>query len=487
MKLDARCPIKSTHFCDLWTLDEERERVIRNTPILLRESGIDDETARFWQHWMNALRQTQPKMLAYLSYMVERLLWMKSVLRPTGSIYLHCDPTASHYIKAMMDSIFGHQNFLNELIWHYDGPQRPSRKNFGRKHDTILRYSKSQNYFANPDGISPMHLLTQKELSSLSKHPDGRYYYSTPRGDYTDNSIKRLEGEGRIHWTKNGKARVLHFMITDGDGQHYRKKQLHDVWNDIVSIGHAGGKESLHYPTQKPLALLNRIIQASSRPGEVVFDPFCGCATTLEAAHRLNRRWIGIDVAFHAIKRVSKNRLGDRCDLVEERDFEITGVPLTLEGARDLWEHDKYHFQKWAVEEIDGFVTTKRTADGGIDGRLYFDHPDHRDIQSMIIEVKGGRNVSIRDLRSLHGVLENNHALLAGLIILEPLGVVKTRNFHRFMAEAGDLDVQGHKYARLQMLTVAEILEGKRFETPFALGKGSPQMQLGLKDPNVTR
>ena len=140
--------------------------------------------------------------------------------------------------------------------------------------------------------------------------------------------------------------------------------------------------------------MLDRIIKASSNEGDVVFDPFCGCTTTLEAAHKLGRRWIGIDIAIHAIKRVAKIRLQDKLGLVEDRDFVIDGVPRTLEGAKDLWTHDKYHFQKWAVEEIDGFVTTKRTADGGIDGRLYFVVPGAQDLQSMAIEVKGGKNVS---------------------------------------------------------------------------------------------
>ena len=234
--------------------------------------------------------------------------------------------------------------------------------------------------------------------------------------------------------------------------------------------------------------LLERIIKASSNPGEVVFDPFCGCATTLEAAHNLDRKWIWIDIAIHAIKRVAKVRLGDRCGLVENRDYEISGVPHTLEGSKDLWQRDKYHFQKWAVEEVEGFVTTRRTADGGVDGRLYFSIPGQRDLQSMVIEVKGGKNVSIADLRALSGVMEGGTAKMGGLIIMEPLGDVKKRNFNRFMAQSGDLEIGGKPYARLQMLTVEEILAGKRFDTPGAYGKGigAPRLPFGDKPSYVS-
>ena len=177
-----------------------------------------------------------------------------------------------------------------------------------------------------------------------------------------------------------------------------------------------------------------------------------------EAADRLKRRWIGIDIAFHAIKRVTQVRLRERCNLLEGRDFEIEGVPLTLEGAQYLWKHDKYHFQQWSIEQVDGFITSKRTADGGIDGRLYFDVPDEREFQSMVIEVKGGDSVNIGVVRDLRGVLEREDALLAGLIVMKGLGAVKARNFKREMAAAGDLEVKGKLYPRMQMLTVADIL-----------------------------
>ena len=220
---------------------------------------------------------------------------------------------------------------------------------------------------------------------------------------------------------------------------------------------------------------MERIIKASSNPGDVVFDPFCGCATTLDAAHNLGRQWIGIDIAIHAIKRVAQVRLQDRLGLIEGQDFTVEGVPRNIEGAHDLWEHDKYHFQKWVVEQVDGFVTTKRTADGGVDGRLYFAVQSERDLQSMAIEVKGGKSVSIESLRALRGVLDNDQAVMAGLIIMEPLGTTKERNFRRFMADAGDYEVDGVPYPRMQILAVDEILSGKRFHTPGVAGRSVDQ------------
>ncbi len=207
-----------------------------------------------------------------------------------------------------------------------------------------------------------------------------------------------------------------------------------------------------------------------------MFDPFCGCATTLEAAHKLGRQWIGIDIAIHAIKRVAKVRLQERLRLAEGEHFTIEGVPHDVEGARDLWSRDKYHFQKWAVEQVDGFVTTRQSGDGGVDGRIYFAMPENdankrRGLESMAIEVKGGKNVGINVVRELRGVLDNDGALLVGLIVMDPLGERKERNFREFMADAGDLDVLGMKYARMQILTVEDILEGKRFNTPGAVGR----------------
>ena len=286
--------------------------------------------------------------------------------------------------------------------------------------------------------------------------------YEPPSESY----LKRFKGNTQVLDPETGTRKLTVNEPTKGLPQR-------DVWEMSILAG--SSKERMGYATQKPLALLERIIAASSNPGDVVLDPFCGCATTLEAAHKLGRQWIGIDIAIHAIKRVARVRLNERLGLVEGQDFIIEGVPRNLEGAQDLWERDPYHFQKWAVEQVDGFVTTRQTADGGIDGRLYFAVPDERDLQSMVLEVKGGANVGIRDLRALKGVLDADDALMAGLIIMEPLGDRKASNFAKFAASAGTLDILDVSYPRLQLLTVSEILDGRRFHTPTVAGRHEPQ------------
>ena len=296
---------------------------------------------------------------AFMCFMAVRLLAMRRVLRDDGSIYLHCDPTASHYLKAVMDAVFGWKKFRNEIVWHYDGPQRPSRRNFGSKHDIILRYSKAKKYYSDPGGIAPFSKLSSDELTKYRRLPDGRYYYTTPKGDYTEESIERLRSEDRIEETKTGKVRVRHFLVSDSSGNVGRRKQLHDVWSDIPSIGHAGGKERLGYPTQKPLALLNRIIAASSNEGDVVLDPFAGCATTCVAAERLGRQWVGIDIWDKAhetvIQRLQKEGLAVDGDSGEALPFgDVHYVTEPPERTDDGETSAPFLRVKEAVREPDG-------------------------------------------------------------------------------------------------------------------------------------
>ena len=250
-----------------------------------------------------------------------------------------------------------------------------------------------------------------------------------------------------------------------------------DMILDVPPLS-AHSKEKLGFPTQKPLALLERIIKASSNKGDLVLDPFCGCGTTIEAAHNLERRWIGMDIAIHAVKRVSAVRLEDHLGLVAGRDYVLDGIPKDLEGARALWKQDPWQFQKWATEQVGGFVTSKRTADGGIDGRLFFDGGGNR-LEEMILEVKGGKP-NIQFVRALAGVRQQRKAALAGLILLQSPSAVQRRNFEREMAGAGSFELWGTHYPRLQLLTVEEILAGKRFDTPGAVGKTSPNPVLPM-------
>ena len=413
---------------------------------------------------------------------------MHRILKPTGSIYLHCDPTASHYLKALLDSIFGYQNFRNEIIWRRVKAKGNTSIRLARNHDVILFYAASAQ--AKVDAFVPYDLneLPDKIAAQYNrKDSDDRRYQLTslinPNRNRPNLTYEFL-GVTRVwRWTRERmqEAYDAGMVVQTRPGAVPRFKRyldeqrgmpLDDIWADVDPVS---GEEAMGYDTQKPGELLERIIKISSSPGDVVLDPFCGCATTLEAAHKLERKWIGVDIAIHAIKRVARVRLNERLGLVEGQDYVIEGVPRTVEGAQDLWERDKYHFQKWAVEQVEGFVTTKRSADGGIDGRLYFAVPDAKDLQSMVIEVKGGANVSIGDLRALKGVLDDDTALIAGLIVMRPLGTVKQRNFDRFMGGAGTLEILGIEYPRMQLLTVGEILEGQRFNTPTVAGRHTPQ------------
>jgi len=483
-------------FNDSWELSEERQRAIRMMPILMRDYGIPDEIVEFWRIWMNALRNTQPKLLAYLSYMTERLLPLKGIVKPTGAVFLHCDPTASHYIKVMMDGIFGHQNFRSEIIWRRMNPTGRGTRRLANNADHIIYYAMGNSFTWHRQFLLHDERYVERNYRFVDKS-GRRYRFDNLQGagvrtgssgapwrgvDPNDSgshwaipnaalpeSAKNLSSQakleildemGRIYWPPKGKVPAYKRYLDEMPGT-----PVDTIWDDIGGL-QSQSKERLGYATQKPVALLERIISMSSNEGELVFDPFCGCATTLEAAQRLGRRWIGIDIAIHAIKRVAKVRLEDRLGLKEGVDFTVEGVPHSLEGAHDLWERDKYHFQKWAIEQVDGFVTSRKSADGGIDGRLYFSMPNERDLQSMVIEVKGGKNINPTVLRDLRGVLERDQALMAGLIVMEDLGERKTKNFRREMGDARDINVNGVLYPRMQMLSVPEILTGKRFLTP---------------------
>jgi len=496
-------------FNDIWTLDKKRKRAIHKMPVLMSSEGIDDNAINFWKAWVKALHETQPSLLAYLSYMTERLIIMRRILKPTGSIYFHCDPTASHYIKIMMDVIFGHERFRNEITWKRTNAHALGSRRFDSITDKILFYARSNKSVFRGAKVP----MSEEQAKNLYGHED-------ERGDFADtdltggkaggpdayrsfngvfpspgrawappsfdklpewaklevgeryvrlNQLERcheLNRIGLIYWTSNGKPRLKRYRPENP------MQRVSNLWTDIGSVS---GDEDLGYDTQKPKKLLKRIIKAGSDDGGVVLDPFCGCATTLEVAHRTGRRWIGIDIAIHAIKRVASVRLQDRLGLMRGEDFKIDGIPHTLEGAKDLWEQDEYHFQKWAVEQVDGFVTRKRTNDGGIDGRIYFNVPGEQDLNSMVLEVKGGKNIGKEVLRSLWGVLDRDEAKIAGLIIMNELGPRKLQKFSEYMDDAGDLMISGRPYARMQMLTVQQILNGEKFDTPPVVGRGEGQ------------
>jgi DNA modification methylase len=411
--------------------------------------------------------------------MVQRLLYMKTLLKNTGSVYLHCDPTASHYIKVMMDGIFGHQNFRNEIIWKRANAHNDP-KGFGRITDTILYYTKGPKSTWNTQ-----HTPYREEYyeSHYKKDENGRYYRTVPldapkHGDGSPNLLydwkgklpassrtwaivrermEQYEAEGRIRYTRTGTPTLLQYA------DEMPGVPLQNVWTDIPPVN-PQAKERLGYPTQKPIALLKRIVLASSNPGDVVFDPFCGCGTTIYAAQENGRRWIGCDIAILAIKLI-REILRERYRLNEGRDFRVDGIPESVEQAQELFRHDPFQFQHWAVERIGGFPTQQQSGDRGIDGRLYFETKG--DLRSMVLSVKGG-TLRPTDVRDLRGVLEReDSAEMAGLITLrEP-----SKAMWEEASRAGVYEYAGHSYRRIQMLSVKEIVDDNRqFDTPTKVG-----------------
>lgn len=469
-------PEQAQAFCDTWEMDVEKEKLAKTMPLLMKEKGVEEYYVRFWLLWVQALRKTQPHLMAYLIYMVQRLLHMKSILKPTGSIYLHCDPTASHYIKVMMDGIFGHANFRNEIIWKRTSAHS-SAKRYGPVHDVILFYSRSDNYVWNKQfgeydqkyldefythydengrrwrrsdltGAGVRHGETGKPWRGIDVTAKGRHWFVPP------SQLDDMDKAGEIHWpAKTGGMPMLKRFADEQKGV-----PMQDVWTDIKPL-HNLSKERLGYPTQKPIELMRRLIEASSKKGDVVFDPFCGCGTTVYAAEETGRRWIGCDIAILAIKLI-REVLTTRYKLTEEQHFRVDGIPVSVEQAEELFQQDPFQFQHWAVERVGGFPMQKKVADKGIDGQLYFE--TKTDLRSMVLSVKGGviRPTDIRDLR---GVLEREEVEMAGFISMkEP-----TKAMREEAARAGMYEYGGVSYPRIQLLTIREVVEENReFHTP---------------------
>lgn len=475
-------------FCDTWEMDAQKEAIARSMPVLMREHGIDDYYVDFWRLWMQALRHTQPHLLAYLIFMMQRLLHMKSILRPTGSIYLHCDPTASHYIKVMMDGIFGHENFRNELIWKRTSAHSSARR-YGPVHDVILFYTASNNYTWN----RVLQSYDEKYLAAKYRNSDqnGKYRLAdltaagTRAGDSgrpwrnidptalgrhwaapvaivealggspmltTQEKLDLLDANGFIYWPpgRNGKVGFPQIKRHLTGGQ-----PVQDVIDDIAPIN-SMAKERLGYPTQKPIALLDRLIQASTNSGQIVFDPFCGCGTTIYSAIKNGRQWIGCDIAILSIKLV-REVLAEKYRLVEGVNFAVDGIPTSVEGAQVLFDKDPSTFQTWFVERVGGFPMQRKSADRGIDGRIYFETRDG--LKEMMLQVKGGKHVRPTDVRDLRGVLEREgNAAMAGFLSIVP----PTKAMLSEAAEAGMYEYGGVQYPRIQFLTTADVLEGKR-------------------------
>ncbi|MBA4747613.1 MAG: restriction endonuclease [Sphingopyxis sp.] len=451
-------------------------------------------------------------MMAYLAMMAVRLIELHRVLKPTGSLYLHCDPTASHYLKLLLDGVFG-AGFRSEISWkrssaHNDGKQ--GRNQYGNVRDIIFFYTKGKNWtwnwlYTNYD---------QSYIDSAYRHadPDGRKYrrgdltaakpggdvsYGWPikrqiggdwEADLTDEYLSPIAGweykqippyKGRF-WAYSRAnmqeyARQNRLAYASSGMPEYKRYldempgvPLQNSWDDIVP---AAGKENLGYPTQKPLALLERIINASSNEGDVVLDPFCGCGTAVDAAQKLGRQWIGIDVthlSIGLIERRMKDRYGDALQ------YEVIGTPNDRASAEKLAAEEPHQFQYWITQAIGGqpYQGGRKGMDRGIDGFIYYTKPNLTDqgavkstTEAAIISVKAGQRVGVAMVRNLKGVMEREKADIGIFVCV----IMPTREMEKEAASAGVYtDAQtGQTYPRLQIYTLAEYFAGLRPKVPM--------------------
>ena len=410
-------------------------------------------------------------MMAYLAMMAVRLIELHRVLRPTGSLYLHCDPTASHYLKLLLDGVFGAERFGNEISWRRSNPKSLNSRNFANCRDVILRYTRTAGAIFNP--IYGEHDPNYVESAYKYADSEGRRYRLLPLlnpNDDRPNLTYEFLGVTRVwRWTRERMQKAyeegLVVQLKPGAVPQYKKylddsfgRTISNDWSDILPVA---GNEVLGYPTQKPVALLERIVSASSNEDDVVLDPFCGCGTAVHAAQKLGRQWIGIDVTHLAISLIEK-RLKDAFPGIS---FEVHGTPKDLASAEDLAQRDKYQFQWWAVSMVDALPAggKKKGADGGVDGIIYF-KPDGKRTEKALVSVKGGGNVSVNMIRDLHSAMEREKAPI-GVFITAAL---PTRPMETEAAAVGRFeDEWGRTYPKLQIITLAELFQGKKPQIPY--------------------
>ena len=415
---------------------------------------------------------------AYLVMMTARLIELHRILKPTGSLYLHCDASASHYLKIILDAIFEAGSFRNEIIWKRTASKSLMKRRLPTNHDVILFYAREDNTWNDGAAFTPYDPLNvpQKAGEKYSQQDaDGRRYQLTslinPNSDRPNLTYEFL-GVTRVwRWTRERMQAAYDegLVIQTAPGRVPRFKRfldqqrglpLDDVWADISPLN-SQSAERLGYQTQKPLALLERIIKLSSRPGDLVLDPFCGCGTAIEAAHVLGRSWIGIDVTPLAID-VVERRLG-RKGARRSLNYVVDGIPLDVAGANRLFHESPHDFQMWAITLVDGQPREggKKGADKGIDGIVFF-QDDAKTIGQAILSVKGGANIHAQHVRDLIGAMNNTRAKLGVLITLHP----PTRAMEEAAREAESIEAGGKLLPRVQILSISDLLAGRKPRMP---------------------
>jgi site-specific DNA-methyltransferase (adenine-specific) len=452
-----------TAFDDSWEWNREAEVAFDEVVQAGQESLV---------RVMGALRALlgESDMLAYLAMMAPRLVELRRVLTGSGSIYLHCDPTASHYLKVLMDAVFGAANFRNEIIWRRSHPKGHAFTRFARNHDVILSYVKDsgrttwnpQYVSHDPDRVTEQYTLTDEggrryQLTSLlnpnPNRPNLTYEFLGVTRVWRWTRERMLEEfeKGRIVVPKNGEGIPRYKRYLD----EQEGIPIDDVW---TKIDYAAGTERLGYPTQKPEALLERIIRASSNEGDIVLDPFCGSGTAVVVAERLNRSWIGIDVTHLAIA-VTRRRLIDMFG--EDVEYEVAGEPRSEVEVRRLAEKEPHQFRWWVLGALGARPAEERGEPEAVHGRLHF-QDDRRDVKYKEVVVVVKPEVGGDDVRAIQSTLKKEGGAIGALVALEePSASVRSK-----AAAAGYYTSPWGKHPRIQILTIKEVLQKKRIDAP---------------------
>jgi DNA modification methylase len=430
-------------------------------------------------------------MMAYIAMMAPRLRELHRVLKSTGSIYLHCDPTASHYLKMLMDAIFGPESFKNEIIWkrsHAHSDSKQGRKAYGNVTDVLLYYTKSENYTFNT-------LYLPYDQAYVDKYyryrdPDGRRYWldnlTGPGGADKGNPFYEVMGVSRYwRYSKEKMAQLIKdgrvVQNKPGNVPQYKRYldempglPLQNLWTDVDPINMMA-KERTGYATQKPLALLKRIIEVSSNFGDVVMDPFCGCGTAIEASEEMGRHWIGIDVT-HLAAAIIKQRL-IRFGMAVFKKMILEGEPINIDEALALAANDKFGFQCWAVGRLGAPpIEHRKGADRGIDGRIYF-HDDFGAAKEIIISVKAGENIGPAFVRELRGVVDREKAAMGIMVCVKP----PTAEMRREASHTGFYKSLSRDFPKLQIITVEDIFDDKPLNIPGRLDPYAKKPAVGVK------
>jgi DNA modification methylase len=461
-------------FDDTWTWSFETEALL----LQLLNGGAPAVVADVLEAMRKFLGEND--VLAHLTMMTARLIELHRVLKPTGALYLHCDPTASHYLKVILDAIFSPSNFRNEVIWQRTAATGDARNRFRRNHDVLLFYSAGTGMFFNRqaiphteeyrarfrhddhDGRGP---YQEAPLDSPNPRPNLTYAYKDyppPKNGWRVSlgEMERLDAEGRLIFPKRPTARIRRKLyLAEQEGV-----PMGDVWWDIPAIN-SQAAERLGYPTQKPMALLERIITASSNPGDLVLDPFCGCGTTVDAAQKLGRRWIGIDITTLAIDLIDA-RLRHTYSETVQQSYEILGIPKDIDGAQALFDHSHFEFERWCVMLVDGQPNEKQDGDRGFDGVIRIPTDAKGNSHRVLVSVKGG-STNPGHVRDLIGAVEMHKAAMGLFVCMrKPTSAMVDAANH---SGTYTYLINGHRYPRVQIITVDELLHGERANLPVAL------------------